>query len=200
MPYFQLAKFKRGLDAFVKLVGEAQVRVLVTPHTAILRSNAYRTAVAVTIPTCTPSGVGPTAAELHADEESQEAEELVLLSRLSDIAPVVRSVKNLYWRQVLVDLDIEEGNPRLRINGPTDVTVQLARPTFISSVQPSYLSRRDVDHRYETDTLTNLATAGRKIAPTGIWHQAGGLWVIKDSQGLALRVATEALSPSSPTQ
>lgn len=193
MPYMQLPQFKRGFDALVTLAGPASVRVLSRQTSLIFRCNTYRMATAVTIPTCHPNGVSFTAAERQVDEEGGNADELMGIGLLTEVAGLIRAIRAPAMPTV-VELGFDdESRPCINVLHHRTPMRQVLIP-YRHFGEPSYMASREADFRYETDTLTKLATAGRKISPGGTWSQTGGTWEIKNSQGLALRVATT--SPS----
>lgn len=188
MPFCQLTKFKHGIEAFA-LIGEGRaVRVLETETSLIFRGGDARADVAVTIPKCSPQGVSYSRTEREADVAAGEAVEVAVLNGLNHVASVLRGARVVDWRPSLVELVFVEGlGPALNVIGMIFQAIQLPHfPIGTSLNRPSFSETGRISSRL----FGRMGRAGLKISPDAIWQLTGGVWEIKDSQGLALRVAT----------
>jgi hypothetical protein len=188
MPFCHLTKFKNGIEAFALISEDQPVQVLETDTSLIFRGSYGRVDLAVRIPTCSPQGVSHSRAEREADLAAGDATAIVALRDFAEVVSVLRGARSVHVRPSTVELLLTgDMGPVLNVHGQIHQVIQVPQ-------SPDWSVRRSPvpaeTGRVPVYLLGRMARAGLKISPNGSWSLTEGVWEIKDSQGLALRVAT----------
>jgi hypothetical protein len=196
MPDIQLGRFATAV-AVLNLFKDSptaplRVTVVETNTTLRFRPHLDRVDVGLVIPKARPGGVTAYTAHEVASDVS-EGVELGTFLALEDVQRLLRGVRIPRRRHESPGYARLDG-ARITLQGPGSQLpiISALRWTDESLPRrlPVYLTAGSAGNRISGSVLNAMGQAGRKISPTGTWSVQDGRWVIQDSQGTALRVAT----------
>lgn len=205
MPETNLGVFAMAVDVLALFdATEAfsqPVTVVETDRTLAFRPRLTRSSVGLVIPKARTGGLSYTMREVMND--ASEGQELGSLTSIQEVKRALRGVRVQRRRGEsgvgFAVLDVDAGAPTLIMQGPGRQRPLAAEigwnPGPITARLPVYLTPGSAGDRIGADVLNALGQAGRKVSPRAAWEHQDGRWVIRNSQGVTLRVATWPTNP-----